>query len=127
MDILTSINSIHKGNIFMKYIYLMVYLFVFLFTGCSSTYTIKDFSSKEKFYNDFNNSVKNKSVEITFINDSSFTLNSRVAVEGDSLYSLNPFVSRTGARISLSELKEIKYTGFDNSSAALTLKDGEVL
>ncbi len=98
-----------------------------IFIGCSSTYTIKDFSSKEKFYNDFNNSVKDRNVEITFTNDSSFASNNRVAVIGDSLYSLIQYVVKANAKISLSQLKEINYTDNRNTSAMLTLKDGEKL
>jgi len=105
---------------------LIIILSLLLF-GCSSTYTIKDFSSKQKFYDDFNNSVKDRSVEITFTNDSSFSLNNRVDVEGDSLYSLNPYIMKTNAKIALSQIKEIIYTGNNNTSASLTLKDGEKL
>ncbi|MHB8579888.1 MAG: hypothetical protein ACYDA4_08500 [Ignavibacteriaceae bacterium] len=66
-------------------------------------------------------------MKITFTNDSTFALNNRVAVKGDSLYSLNPYVVKTNAKISLSQLKEINYSGNNNTSALLTLKDGEKL
>ena len=107
--------------------YLIVVFFSLVILGCSSTYTIKDFSSKEKFYDDFNNSVKDRNVEITFTNDSSFASNNRVAVEGDSLYLLSQYVVKTNAKISLTQLKEINYTNNRDTYALLTLKDGEKL
>jgi PBP1b-binding outer membrane lipoprotein LpoB len=54
----------------MKNIYGLFFLLALLLMGCSSTYTIKDFPSKERFYEDFNNSVKNKDVSITLMSDS---------------------------------------------------------
>ena len=119
---------INLRRLVMKSTYYLIVVFISLvILGCSSTYTIKDFSSKEKFYDDFNNSVKDRDVEITFTNDSSFASNNGVAVEGDSLYSLNLYVVKANAKISLSQLKEINYAGNNNTDALLTLKDGEKL
>ena len=45
-------------------------LSVFILIGCSSTYTLRNYSSKEKFHKDFNTSADNKDLNITLLNDS---------------------------------------------------------
>ncbi len=61
---------------------------VLILTGCSSTYTLKNFSSKEKFYENFNNYMSNKPVKVTFVEDSSFIISENVKISNDSLISL---------------------------------------
>jgi hypothetical protein len=56
--------------------------------GCSSTYTIKDFSSKDKFYQSFNTSVKDHDMNITFTNDSLFEITGGGNLKQDTLYTL---------------------------------------
>ena len=46
------------------------FVFFMLLTGCSSTYRVSDFSSKEKFYESINKAAKGKVVNITLKNGS---------------------------------------------------------
>lgn len=58
---------------------------VFFFFGCSSTYRITDFSSKEKFYKDFNSFAKNRNVNVRLVNDSTFSSPNGAIISNDSL------------------------------------------
>ncbi|MHB8338076.1 MAG: hypothetical protein ACYDEE_11735 [Ignavibacteriaceae bacterium] len=110
----------------MKHInYLLFAFFSLAFVSCSSIDTVKDFSSKEKFYNDFNDFAKNKNVEVTLINDSSFTTSEGASISNDTLI-LN---IKNENELSLSEIVNMKYnnTSFVHSSADIILKDGEKL
>jgi hypothetical protein len=95
--------------------------------GCSSTYTIKDFSTKDKYYEDFNNSIKNKDVNITLINDSSFTLNGGAILENDTLFSFAKLEEKNMRIFALSDITEIRYTNNDSSSASIIFKNGEII
>ena len=108
----------------MKNIYGLFFLLALLLIGCSSTYTIKDFPSKERFYEDFNNSAKNKDVSITLMSDSSFFINDGIILEDDTLFSLEGKDNRSFA---LSDITEIRYTNNDSSSASIIFKNGEIL
>lgn len=46
---------------------------LYLFTGCSTVYTVNDFGTKEKFYADCVSTASGKTVDVVLINDSSFT------------------------------------------------------
>ncbi len=72
---------------------LLIFFFIFILLplileSCSSIYSVKDFSSKEQLYQDFNNSVKDKSINVKFINGSSLTINNGAVIENDTLYSI---------------------------------------
>ena len=108
----------------MKNIYGLFFLLALLLMGCSSTYTIKDFPSKERFYEDFNKFAQNKDVEITLINDSSFTINDGTVLEDDTLFSLEGKDKRSFA---LSAISEIRYKNNDYSSASVLFKNGDKL
>lgn len=100
--------------------------FALLLIGCSSTYTIKDFSSKEKFYEDFNNSAKDKTVKVTLTNDSSFTTLNGASISNDSLIFISQ-IKKEKIIIEPGEITNIKYYGIDmsNLSALILLKNGE--
>jgi len=91
--------------------------------GCSSTYTVSDFSSKEKFYNDFNNFASDKNLEVKLVNDSSITVGNGFIL-GDTLYTPGFRIDRKSGKIALSDIKKIDYTGSDYKSANLLLKNG---
>ena len=110
----------------MKKYYTLLFLFALLFIGCS-TYTIKDFPSKDKFYEDFNNSVKNKDVNITLINDSSFTINDGAVLENDTLFSFAKLEEKDVRTSAVSDITEIRYTDNDSASAAILYKNGDKL
>ncbi|MHB8581161.1 MAG: hypothetical protein ACYDA4_15065 [Ignavibacteriaceae bacterium] len=69
----------------MKIIYLLSSIFLLILTGCSTTYNISQFSSREKFYESFNNFAKTKKVKVTLTNDSSFYVHEGAYILDDSL------------------------------------------
>ena len=99
-----------RGTInIMKIFYLTGLINSLLFIGCSSTYTFFDFSSKEKFYEDFNNSNKSQEVQLTLTNDSTLNLNGHVNIINNMIYyfGVDTTVLHTG--ISIKDVKQIKY------------------
>jgi hypothetical protein len=106
----------------MKYIYLILIFLCVLFIGCYSNYTVQDFSSKDKFYEDFNKSAKTKDVTVILSNDSSFEVDNGVALKNDTL-----FTSENILTIDLTEIERINYTGNDYKSGSLLLKNGDKL
>ncbi|MHB8579540.1 MAG: hypothetical protein ACYDA4_06730 [Ignavibacteriaceae bacterium] len=86
--------------------YLITAFFSLVILGCSSTYAIKDFSSKEKFYEDFNNSVKYKNINVTLSNDSSFSVPYGAIISDDSLLTITNI--KHTVRLRHSSVKEIK-------------------
>jgi len=103
-----------------------VSLIVLSFAGCSSTYKVSGFSSKEKFYDDFNKSVNGKIVEITLSNDSSFTAFEDVHIANDSLHYISQ-IKKEEIKIRRSEIKDVKYVGsnMESVAAVITLKNGK--
>jgi hypothetical protein len=71
----------------MKYIYSLLIVLSLLLTGCS-TYTIKDFPSKEKFYQSFNSSVGYKDIDITLTDNSQRTIYGGGTLKQDTLFTL---------------------------------------
>ncbi|MDR3626567.1 MAG: hypothetical protein P4L45_07025, partial [Ignavibacteriaceae bacterium] len=69
----------------MKIPFMIISLVPLFFIGCSSTYTINDFPTKDKFYGDFNNFAGNKSLNVTLTNDSSFVPEGKIKISDDSL------------------------------------------
>jgi hypothetical protein len=110
-----------------KNIYSLLSVLALLLMGCSSTHTIKDFPSKEKFYQDFNNSAKNKDVKIILVKDSSFAINDGIALENDTLFSYVILEGKDSRSFALSEITEIKYTNNDYKSASVLFKNGDKL
>ncbi len=103
--------------------YLIVVFFSLVISGCSTTYTIKDFSSKEKFYEDFNNFASSKSLDAELINGTTITVINGYIL-GDTLYTTGFRIDRKSGEIALSDIKKIDYTGSDYKSANLLLKNG---
>ena len=94
---------------------ILLFIMPLIFIGCSSIYTVKDFSSKEKFYEDFNNSVKNKELEITLVNDSSFSVLEGSKIADDSLDLILNFQNKEHTLVA-DEIENIKYYGDSYSS-----------
>ena len=96
---------------------------LFLF-GCSATYRIGDFSSKDKFYEDFNKSASSKSLNIILNNDNTFSAGSGAMILNDSLFFL--VQSQRDEKIKRDKIKDIQYTGSDMSNlyAIIELKNG---
>lgn len=110
----------------MKNIYGLLSVLSLLLMGCS-TYTIMHFPSKDKFHEDFNKSVRNRNVNITLMNDSSFTLNDGAVLENDTLFSFAKLEEKNIKSFALSDITEIRYTNNDSSSASIFFKNGETL
>ena len=109
----------------MRIIYLISSIFLLTLTGCSTTYKVTDFSSRDKFYGDFNNFARNKNVKVTLSNDSSFSLTNSAEIANDTLYYLGKEINSGNKRIAVSDIKELNYTSNDYKSASILLKNGE--
>jgi hypothetical protein len=108
--------------------FLILFFFISLIvTGCSYKYTVRDFPSKQEFYNYFNNAVKDKCVEAAFLNDSSYIANNGAEVLNDTLYLLEKSVCKTNRYIPLKEIKEIKYSYVNFKSADIYLNNNRIL
>ena len=94
----------------MKIIYLISSISLLILTGCYSTYQVSDFSSRVKFYEDFNKSVIEKDVKVTLSNDSSFFMSNDAAIENDSLYFTSEEIKSGIKMIALSDTNGICYT-----------------
>jgi hypothetical protein len=91
--------------------------------GCS-TYRLSDFSSKAKFYDDFNKFAKNKNVKVTAINNTVFTINNRAEIENDTLYFIDDNIVYINKIISASDtLGAIEVNKFHTGT--ILLKNGE--
>jgi hypothetical protein len=108
----------------MKIFYLSIPVLLLFLIGCSSTYKVSNFSSKDKFYEDFNKSAGDKTVKITLSNDSSF-FNINAEIVNDTLYCMNKKIENLNKKIFLSDIKEIKYSGSNFRKGLILLKDGK--
>lgn len=94
--------------------------------GCSSTYTLRDFSSRQNFYNDFNKSIKNRELNIKLHNNNTVVGYDGVLLSNDTLVIVTES-HEVHKNIKSSEIKNIQFYGVDFSkpSAKIFLKDGE--
>jgi hypothetical protein len=109
----------------MKIFYFYIVAFSLILIGCSPTYKISDFSSKDKFYEDFNKSANEKAVKVTLSNDSSFFISNGAAIVNDTLYSPKEEIKSGIKKIALSDTKGINYTNQSHTTALIVLNDGE--
>ncbi len=105
--------------------YILISFSIF-FTGCSTSYRISDYTSRKKFYNNFNSFAKDKRLTITTLNDSTFVIPNGAAIVNDTLCSLNHIKNLGRKKIAINNIKEINYLSYDYKSAIVRLKDGEV-
>ena len=116
-------------ELFMKKIYLFIPFLVLLFIGCTSTYNLSKFPSKEKFTEDFNSSVQNKKVKVTLVNDSSVWSFDETKLVNDSLIVLTG-IKLDERSIPSDKIKNIKYdqlTNFQDLSGNIYLINGEMM
>jgi hypothetical protein len=106
----------------MKWLYLVIIFSQILFIGCSSTYRISDFSSKEKFYEEFNKSTEDESLNVILANDSAFTIDNGAKIVNDSLVIYN--VKTVELVISLDEIQAIENSS-KNVPYKIILKNGD--
>lgn len=110
----------------MKIIKIFLLTSAFFLAGCSSTYTLKNFSSKEKFYEDYNKFMKDKKVTVSLTNNDSFTILDGSKISNDSVVYITNTIKKE-IKIKQSEIKSLKYY-YNNSSissAMILLKDGK--
>ncbi|MHB1685990.1 MAG: hypothetical protein ACYCVH_01210, partial [Ignavibacteriaceae bacterium] len=86
---------------------------------------VSDFSSRDKFYEDFNKSVNDKAVKVTLSNDSSFFMSTGAAIENDTLYSLGKEIKSGIKKIALTDTKGINYSNQSHTTALIILNDGK--
>lgn len=112
----------------MKLFYLIIPTSILIFVGCSSTYRITDFKSKDEFYKDINKSINNREVDVTLKNDSTFTTNENGAQVNENFLSLTLYRTVIDTAIPTNEIKNIDYSSnFKNPSAFIKLKDGTTI
>ncbi len=107
----------------MKYICLTIPLFIFLITGCSSTYTTKDFPSKEKFISSFNEMARNEDLTVKFIDGSSMPINDGYII-GDTLYS-TCIIDNIFSQTPMHDIKKTNYNGWDHKFGTILLNNGK--
>ncbi|MHB9004813.1 MAG: hypothetical protein ACYC6C_12285 [Coriobacteriia bacterium] len=114
----------------MKLLYLSItFSLSLLFISCSSTYKISDFSSKDKFYEDFNNFAKGKTLNIFLENNISFISEISPQISNDSLIYLDK-IQKEQAIFKKRDIKNVTfYYNRDKAcySANISLKNGEEL
>ena len=110
----------------MKIIYLLSSIFLLLLTGCYSTYNVSDFSSKDKFYEDFNKSANDKAVKVTLSNDSPFFVSNGAVIVNDTLCSLHSYTVSGNKKLSMNNIKNINYLSSDYKSGTILSKNGEL-
>lgn len=107
--------------------FIILPLLSLMLAGCSSIYSINDFSSREKLYEDFNKFAENKSMKVTLTNGSSFTAPEGAKISNDSLIMVNYQRNTQKLRIPYNEIKSINgfYDINSNPSYKVFLHDGE--
>ena len=108
----------------MKLYYLsLIIIFMFLI-GCSTTYKVTNYFSKEDLYKKANSSMKSRDVNVVTI-DSSFTAFEGSRIKDDSLQ----IVAKIQETLSLKDIKKIKYYGnaYEAPPASILLKSGKEL
>lgn len=110
----------------MKAVTVIIAICITLFTGCSLTYKVSDFPSKEEFYNSFNNSAKGRDAKITYNNDSLAAYSGMLFVEENSLVAFTKTYSGE-KRLSLKEVNKINYTDFKTLSGSILLNNRIVI
>jgi hypothetical protein len=110
----------------MKIFYLIIVLFALFFIGCSTTYKISDFSSKDKFFEDFNNSANNKKLKVILNNDSSFICESGAQISNDSLAFTEKVLPEENI-LSSGKVKKIEYISYADNSGNIILNNGNII
>jgi len=98
-----------KAGAFMKKTIFISSLILLLFIGCSSTYKISDFPSKEKYFEDFNVFANDKILNACFSNNNSCIQIERAKLLNDTLYFFSTIDNAVVKMLPLNEIKEISY------------------
>lgn len=92
----------------MKSITSFLIMLTILSAGCSSTYKITDFSSKENFYETLSNSTQSNTSDIILFNDSAFTGVGEIKILNDTLSFIDKNISLAPFAFPVQNVKEIK-------------------
>ena len=109
----------------MKKNYFILVILV-IFTGCSSTYKISDYSSKDKFYDDFNIFACNKIVEVKLRSGRPLYLGN-VMIKNDSLFCNSLYTSAFHDTAAMDNIKEIHFTSISHESGEIITKEGRII
>ncbi|MEJ2617386.1 MAG: hypothetical protein P8Z35_20710 [Ignavibacteriaceae bacterium] len=94
----------------MKLFYFSILIIFLFFIGCSSTYKMTDYRSKEGFIKEFNNSVyERKELKIIFKNDSSIIVSNGALIKHDVLFLNDTGLSDYNSKIPMTEIKQVSY------------------
>jgi hypothetical protein len=106
----------------MKNIFFIIIVLSLTLFGCSPTYRVSEFPSKENFFEHFNNFAKDKIVNIKLKNDS-LLIGKNIGVINDTLYSYEQLIDKLYKKFPLSKIKEINYTDPNYKAATLLLEN----
>jgi hypothetical protein len=109
----------------MKIFYILISLSSLLLIGCSSTYTVAGFPSRDKFYEDFNNSAGNKSLKIILDNDSTIFADDGARISNDSLFITLPVLKQEKV-INKDDIEDIKVSIHDMTTTIVLKNDKSV-
>ena len=95
----------------MKIFCLSISLVFFFITGCSSIYKVTSYNSKEEPFKKFNNHTRNRKLEITLKNDSTFVVPLGAVIKDDVLV-INYNSQETKKHLPLTDIKQISYRNY---------------
>jgi hypothetical protein len=110
----------------MKILLLITAVVTLLLTGCSSTYKVSEFLSKDKFYENFNKSASDGTAEITLGNDSVLVAERGAQILNDSL-TFTERILKEENKLSMGEVKRIEYIDYANHSGNIILNNDNKL
>lgn len=93
----------------MKYLFITINVSILFFAGCVDTYTVKDFSSPEKFYNTINEKVKDRTIKVVTDSNDVYKAD-KLIVRPDSIFFTTTKLARSDeykSSYSSSEIKEM--------------------
>lgn len=108
----------------MKIVIIEIALVFILFEGCSTTYRVTDFPSKEKFYGECNKNFKDNEASIILVNDSTLASPKGFEIKHDTLFTYVNLEEKIIRQFALSDIAELQFSGNSTASAFIVLKNG---
>ncbi len=109
----------------MKKIYFAGAFVLIFFTGCSSTYKVTDFPTKEKFYEEINTTLNQRPTKVTLRNDSVLAAQAGLVLKNDQLTCYSKVIDKRNRKIPLQDLASVNFNGQEKESAFIKKKNGE--
>jgi len=116
-------SAFYKG-IEMKPAILFFLIISSAFTGCSTTYYLKDSRSEENFYADYNKSASKKNIEVILNRDSIMCYDNHSVIRNDTLYIFERESEEKRYHLPTGEIRSIHYITHDFKNADLVLNTG---